>query len=48
VLPSTARHGVRATRRLIHRAERRTVKSQLHAGDDDVVVDTRGAISDMV
>jgi hypothetical protein len=48
VLPSTARHGVRATRRLIHRAERRTVKDRLRAGDDVGVVDTRGAISEMV
>jgi hypothetical protein len=48
VLPSTARHGVRATRRLIHRAERRTAKSRLRAGDDDVFVDTRGAVSDLV
>lgn len=48
VLPSSARHGVRATRRLIHRAERRTVRDRLRAGDDVVVLDTRGAISEMV
>jgi hypothetical protein len=46
VLPSTARQGVRATRRLVHPAERRTVKNRLRAGDGVVVV--RGAISDMI
>jgi hypothetical protein len=48
VLPSTARRRARFIRRRIHRAERRTVKDRLRAGDDAAVVDTRGAISDMV
>ena len=48
VHPSTARAGVCATRRLTHRAERRTVRDRLRAGDDVVVVDTRGAIGEMV
>ena len=48
VLPSTARHGVRATRRLIHRRARRIVKVRLGAGDHDVVVDIRRALDELV
>jgi hypothetical protein len=48
VLPSTARHGVRATRRQIHRRVRRTMKIRLRAGDHEVVVDIRGALDEMV
>jgi hypothetical protein len=48
VLPSNARKGARASRRLIHRAASHTFKTRLRAGDYDVVVDIRGAIDEMV
>ncbi len=48
VLPSTARRHTRASRRLIHRAERRKVNAALRAGDSDAYLDVRGAIEEMV
>lgn len=48
VLPGTARRDARATRRLIYRAARRTVRAALRSGDVDPFVDVRGRIGDMV